>query len=90
MARGRPRLRTDDGKVNQIGERVKERRLALGLTQDAVCARLATYTNGCWNADRMEIYRIEGGERIVSDLEVLALSAALECDSCWLLRGSKV
>jgi transcriptional regulator with XRE-family HTH domain len=87
MARGAPRLRTPDGKVNQIALRVRERRAQLKLTQDTLCARLALNTDGGWNADRMEIYRIECGIRIVSDLEMLALARALECDPSWLWLG---
>ena len=87
MARGAPRLRTAEGKVNQIADRVRTRRKALRLTQDALCARLALETNGGWNADRMEVYRIEVGSRIVSDLEILALARALECAAEWLLSG---
>ncbi|MCX6379870.1 MAG: XRE family transcriptional regulator [Armatimonadetes bacterium] len=89
MARGAPRLRTSDGKVNQIGSRVRQRRTELKLTQDALCARLALATDGAWNADRMEIYRIEIGTRIVSDLELLALSRALKCAPYWLLLGEE-
>ena len=89
MARGAPRLRTPDGKVNQVAPRVRERRAALKLTQDLLCARLAAITDGGWNADRMEIYRIESGDRIVSDLEMLALAQALECAPLWLLLGEE-
>ena len=35
----------------------------------------------------MEIYRIEAGTRIVSDLEMLALAQALECRPMWLFLG---
>jgi transcriptional regulator with XRE-family HTH domain len=87
MARGSPRLRTPDGKLNQISARVRERRTELRLTQDALCARVALNTDGAWNADRMEVYRIETGTRIVSDLEALALAKALECSPVWLLLG---
>ena len=87
MPRGSPRLRTDDDKMNQIGARVKERRRALGLTQDALCGRLALATNGRWNPDRRDVVRIEIGTRIVSDVEMLALAEALDCDACWLLVG---
>ena len=66
MARGAPRLRTAQGKVNQVAGRVRLRRRELKLTQDALCARLALETQGGWNADRMEIYRIETGTRLVS------------------------
>ncbi|HLK55237.1 MAG TPA: hypothetical protein VKU00_01655 [Chthonomonadaceae bacterium] len=89
MARGAPRLRTPDGKVNQVAPRVRGRRMELKLTQDLLCARLATVTDGGWNADRMEIYRIESGDRIVSDLEILALAQALECTPLWLLLGEE-
>ena len=87
MPRGAPRLRTPDGKLNQIAMRVRERRATMQLTQDALCARLAVVTEGVWNADRRDIFRIEDGRRSVHDLEVVALAAALECSACWLLTG---
>ena len=87
MPRGAPRLRTPDGKLNQLGARVLKRRTDLGLTQDAVCARLVEVTEAAWNADRREIFRIEAGRRTVTDLEVLALSKALTCAANWLLNG---
>ncbi len=87
MPRGNPRLRTADKKKNQVGARLKERRNALHLTQDALCAQLALTTNGEWNPDRREIYRLEEGLRIISDLEILVLAKALECTPCWLLTG---
>lgn len=57
------------------------------ITQDALCARIAQVTNGKWIPDRQEIYRIEDGRRIVSDLEILALATVLECSASWLLIG---
>ena len=63
MPRGSPRLRAPNGKMNLVYERVKERRLALKLTQDALCARLADVTEGEWIADRRDIFRIEDGRR---------------------------
>ena len=87
MPRGAPRLRTPDGKKNEIGERVKARRTDMNLTQDALSARLASITEGVWVPDFQEIYRIESGRRIVTTLEVTALSKALECDACWLLKN---
>lgn len=88
MPRGAPRLRTPDNKINQLGGRVREQRAASKLTQDGLCARLAFVTGGAWNADEQEIFRIEKGVRIVSDLELLALARALDCDPCWLLLGT--
>ena len=90
MPRGSPRL-TQHAKKNQIGSRVRERRLALHLTQDAVCARLATATydlmDAPWIADDQEVSKIENGNRTTTDLEILALARALECSACWLLVG---
>lgn len=87
MPRGGPRLRTADRKLNQVGPRVRARRQALTLEQDEVCARLASQTNGEWNPGWQDLSRIENGARLVSDLEVLALAVALECDAAWLLVG---
>ena len=88
MPRGGLRLRTEDRKLNQVGPRVRERRLALRLEQDGVCARVASATGGEWNPAWQDLSRIENGARMVSDLEVLALAGALECDACWLLSGT--
>ena len=87
MPRGFPRLRTVDGGLNRVGGRVAERRVALGLGQDELCARLAETTGGAWVADRRDIYRIERSRRTVTDLELLALSLALDCETTWLLFG---
>ena len=73
-APGCPRLRTQDNKKNQIGQRLRDCRDQMQLTQDALCARIAQVTNGQWIPDRREIYRIEYGRRLVSDLEILALA----------------
>ena len=90
LPRGSPRL-TQNEKKNQIGTRVRERRLFLGLTQDALCARLATVTDGvmdaAWIADDQEISKIENGNRTATDFEILALAGALDCNACWLLMG---
>jgi len=88
MPRGFPRLRTANGALNRVGARVIERRAALDIGQDELCARLAAATGGAWVADRRDIYRIERARRTVTDLEVLALSLALECEPHWLLMGS--
>lgn len=88
MPRGAPRLRAGDGKKNQVGLRVRQRRAELQLTQDAVSAHLATATDGEWSPTLQEILHIENGSRIVSDVEVVALARALKCDACWLLVGN--
>lgn len=83
------RLRTPDGRINEVGKRVRQRRDELGVLQDALCARLAVETAGAWNPDRRDIGRIETGSRIVTDLEVFALARALECDAMWFFTGSE-
>jgi transcriptional regulator with XRE-family HTH domain len=89
MPKGDVRLRADNGDSNQVAARVKQRRKALKVTQEGLCARLAYVTEGRWVADRQEIVRIESGGRIVSDVELIALAKALECDPCWLLLGDR-
>jgi len=75
--------------LNQIAQRVAERRHTLQLQQDELCARLAQVTNGAWNPAWQDISRIEHGTRLVTDLELLALAQALECSPCWLLTGQE-
>jgi hypothetical protein len=87
MPRGAPRLRTPDGKMNQIGERLKARRLELGLTQAQLSAQLEAVTEGRWNPTPQEVLRIEAGTRACLDLEVTALATALRTSSCWLFSG---
>lgn len=88
MPRGAPRLRTAQEQQNLVGPRVKARRKELVLTQDALCARLARITEGRWNPTIFDVYRVESQRRIVSDLEMLALSLALECSLYDLLGVS--
>jgi transcriptional regulator with XRE-family HTH domain len=87
MPRGGRRLRTEQGKMNGVGSRIKERRHQLGLEQDELCARIASLTNGGWNPAWQDMSRIENGVRTVTDLEVIAFAEALECSPCWLLMG---
>lgn len=87
MPRGAPRLRTKDGKVNQVGARVRQAREQQGVTQDELCARLARATGGAWNPGWQDVSRVENGARMVSDLEVLALAEALGRRAAWLLTG---
>lgn len=87
MPKGDARLRAENGQRNQVAGRVKERRRALKMTQEGLCARLAYVTGGAWVADRQEVVRIEAGGRIVSDVELVALARALDCGACWLLLG---
>jgi hypothetical protein len=87
MPRGDIRLRTEDGRLNQVADRLRLRRRTLKMTQERLCARLADVTGGRWVAGRKEVVHLEAGTRIVSDLELIALAAALECAPAWLLTG---
>ena len=87
MPRGNPRLRTRDGKINQIGLRVRAAREEENLRQDELCARLAHTTNGEWNPGWQDISRIENGARMVSDMEILVLAECLGRKPAWLLTG---
>jgi transcriptional regulator with XRE-family HTH domain len=92
MPRGAPRLRTTLNRQNLAGPYVKALRKLKKITQDALCARLATVTEGKWSPTVFDIYRIESQRRILSDLELLSLALALECDMYDLvgsLRESK-
>jgi hypothetical protein len=86
MPRGTPRLRAA-GRLNVVGTRVRQRRRDLKLKQDQVCGRIAASTDGEWSPGWQDLSRIENGARLVSDVEVLALAQALECDPCWLMVG---
>jgi transcriptional regulator with XRE-family HTH domain len=81
------RLRAEDGRLNQVGTRVRERRKALGLTQDQLQGRLGYVTGGRWAVSGQEVLNIERGQRTVLDVELFALAKALECSPLWLLTG---
>ncbi len=63
-----------NGKKNITGERIKEIRKRLGLTQEELAARLQT--RGVM-LERDSISRIEIGTRFVADYELLALCRSL-------------
>ena len=86
MPLGLPRLRIrNDSRMNYVGVRVKERRLHMSLTQDQLCGRIAEVTHGAWVPTWRDIYRVEAGTRIVSDLEAVALAVAINSSLAWLL-----
>lgn len=86
MARGAERMRNGN-RMNLAGERVRERRDELDLTRTDLAGRLADSTDAQWNPEFPEIRRLEAGQRIISDLELLALGRALNCEPEWLLTG---
>ena len=83
----RLRLPASKANANSVGFRVREGREAGDWGQDALCGRVAEVTNGNWVPDRFEISSIERRLRMVTDLEVHALAAALSVSPCWLLTG---
>jgi len=89
MPRGAPRIRTNQGKLNQLAARATARRHELHLGQDDLCGRIAQITDGKWNPTWRDVQRIERGLRIVSDIELLILAQVLECSPCWLLTGDE-
>lgn len=85
MPRVWARITTPEGFKNGVGERVQERRLALGLTQLALGGRIADHSGGRWAPTEDEIYGLEKRQRIVTDLEVRVLAASLECSILYLM-----
>lgn len=73
--------------MNAVGSQVRLRRKQLGAKLDAMCGRIATATGGVWVPTWRDLQRIERGERIVSDFELVALAAALDLDISELLGG---
>ena len=73
-----------DGKKNVIGERVKARREKKGMAQEELAHALQR--EGVV-IEQKAISRIERGERLVLDYELLALSHVLEVSLTWLLTG---
>ena len=71
-----------NGKRNICGERVREARRALGLSQENLAARLQT--EGI-NIERDSVSRIEIGTRFVADFELLILCKVLNVTSDYLL-----
>lgn len=69
-----------------IGTRIRERRLALQLTQDVVRARMElenTYVS------RTQFSRIESGESVPNAVEIIALVKVLQMSCSWLLFGDE-
>lgn len=63
-----------EGKANMCGENVKKYRVALKLSQSDLAARLQTMDV---LIEQKAISRIEVGDRVVADYELVALSKAL-------------
>ena len=85
MPRGGPRLRGPDGELNMVGQRVRERRVAMGLFRDQLAGRLAAETQGMWNPSVDELHNLETQIRTVTDFEIKILARVLGCSILWLM-----
>ena len=77
------RLLLYDGKCNICGDRVREARERLGISQEQLAAK--TQLNG-HSLTQKAISRIETGQRIVADYEISLLANALKVDPLWLIE----
>lgn len=71
------------GKKNISGERIREARVKLRISQSELAARLQV--KGV-NIERDSLSRIETGARFVTDYEIVVLSEILNVNALWLLR----
>lgn len=76
------RLVLDSKERNIAGARVKTARLANKLTQQELVAKLETLAV---YVDRASISKIEQQKRIITDIELFALSQVLNVSVHWLL-----
>lgn len=86
MPRPPIRIRTKNNKMNLVGESIKVVRRKDNLSQDQLCGRISEATGGMWGPTPDDIYRIETGTRIVSDLELIAIAAALNTEFECLIK----
>lgn len=70
------------GKKNLCGNKVKQARAKLGITQAELAARLQV--EGI-TIERDSVSRIEIGTRFVADFEIVALAKVLKVGVEWLL-----
>ena len=73
-----------EGKCNSSGERIRIAREKAGITQSQSAARLQV--EGV-QLNQKAISRIETGERVVADYELIYLAKALKVSPTWLLTG---
>lgn len=71
-----------DGRANISGQRVREARLRMGMSQDALAAKLQV---AGLQTGQMAVSRIETGKRIVPDFELPVIAEVLNVTTDWLL-----
>ena len=72
------------GKCNLSGERVRQERERLKLSQEKLAAKLPLLG---LDVTQKAVSRIETGDRVVADYELVALSKALGVSVEYLLNG---
>ena len=77
---------TFNGKVNIVGQRVRQRRKELKLSQKDLAAKMEL--EGV-TIEQRAISRMEIGDRVVTDYEVLTLAKVLKVEVMWLLTGEE-
>ena len=73
-----------NGKSNLSGERVRQERERLKLSQEKLAAKLQLLGI---DVTQKSVSRIETGDRVVADYELLALAKALDVSVEYLLNG---
>lgn len=71
-----PRVRAEDGSMNLVGHRVKERRVAQKRSRREFVAYLATLSDQRWSPSEADLANIERQVRTVTDIEAVILAAA--------------
>lgn len=79
-------LRTEDGKKNLVGPRVRHLREREKLSQEELMAQLQLLG---MDSERGVIKRIENGDRAVSDLEIRLLAQYFHVTYKYLLDGTE-
>ncbi|HAZ38176.1 MAG TPA: XRE family transcriptional regulator [Clostridiaceae bacterium] len=80
------KLILDSKERNIVGSRVKIARLKNNMTQQELSAKLKTLAV---YIDRASISKLEQHKRIITDIELVALSQVLNVDINWLLGLDK-
>ena len=78
--------RYKDGKCNASGNNIRELRESSDLSQEQLAARLQL---AGLNINQKAVSRIETGERVVPDFELLFFSEVLDCSLLTLLGLEK-
>jgi hypothetical protein len=79
------RIKTEDGRANIVGERLRERRRTLKLTHAEMIQGIANVSGGQWEPKLIDYKRLEAGRRTCIDVEAVCLAKLLNCAAGWLL-----